>query len=98
MPCAGEIVRARLPNASKHVAHLLIDRGNPSLGREAATVVSDNMIVTFAHSPHDKWEVGQEKTVRWCLSLVAQQLGLRVSAGLYLLAWAAFPRKQCTFA
>ena len=63
-PFAERIIRGRLPYASKHMAHLLIDPGDPSLGREAATVVSDSMIVTFAHSPHDTWEIGQEKTVR----------------------------------
>ncbi len=63
MPCAVEILQ-RLPNASKHVAHLLINEENPSMGREAATVVSDDMIVTFAHKPHHEWELGQVKTVR----------------------------------
>uniref|UniRef100_A0A6T8R416 Peptidase S1 domain-containing protein n=1 Tax=Chlamydomonas leiostraca TaxID=1034604 RepID=A0A6T8R416_9CHLO len=59
----GDIIRGRLPNASKHMAHLLCDANDPAKGREAATVVSQDTLVTFAHETHGSWHIGKKVTV-----------------------------------
>jgi hypothetical protein len=53
-------VQARLRYASKFAADIPVADYT-----HAATVVLDNVIVTYAHDDHAAWQIGERKQVCW---------------------------------
>jgi hypothetical protein len=59
-------IRARLPCSAKYAVHLQGPAPHPGAApvREAATVVAEHVIATFAHGAHAEWREGQRVQVR----------------------------------